>query len=136
MTEPNDNQPTPGPISDAVNTLDFALAVEGIYPNARFRRADTYAALVRTWEDTRPVPTLIALQASWQAYLEAQAKQSQKADALDQQRKANRDRLNVDDFRDTSPQIKALVNKLAWLEAEILDLRSLDNEAAADTTAE
>lgn len=50
--------------------MDIALAVEQLLPAADYRRADSYAALVDTWKDERPVPTEAALEAAWAAYEE------------------------------------------------------------------
>ena len=113
-------KPTPQP------SIDLALAVEGIYDDAQFRRADSYPALVATWDDKRPVPTLEELEASWQAILEDQAAKAAEKSELQQKRSDSVDKINLEDFRGTSPQIQALARKIAWLEAEIRDLRYLD----------
>jgi hypothetical protein len=53
-------------------TMDIALAVEQIYPPqsekgaAQFLEASTYEALVETWSDERPIPTLAELEAAWE----------------------------------------------------------------------
>lgn len=111
---------------DDTRQIDFALAVEGIYDNAQFRLADSYPALVRTWDDKRPVTTLTALETSWKAYLTAEAEREAKEEALTAQREDNRQRLDVEPYKDAAPQIKALAEKIAWLEAEIRDLRRLN----------
>ena len=98
------------------DTIDLALAVEGIYNDAQFRRADSYPALVATWADKRPVPTLEELEASWQAILEDQADESAEKSELQQKRSDNAGKIVLDDYRGTSPQIQALARKIAWLE--------------------
>ncbi|MCB9460442.1 MAG: hypothetical protein H6670_12390 [Anaerolineaceae bacterium] len=106
--------------------LDLALAVEAIYANAQFRRADSYPALVSTWADERPVPTLEELEASWQAILEERAIEAAEQAELEQTRADNAIKIDLDDYRGTSPQIQALASKVAWLEAELRDLRHID----------
>jgi len=55
--------------------VDLAIAVERIVPQAAFGTAsktdvdiDDYAALTRTWYDSRPIPTLAQLEATFLAY--------------------------------------------------------------------
>lgn len=55
--------------------IDIATAVERLVPQAAFLTAkktdidaDDYAALVRTWYDLRPIPTLEALNGAWLAH--------------------------------------------------------------------
>jgi len=56
-------------------TPDLAIAVERIVPQAAFGTAtktdidvDDYAALLRTWYDSRPIPTRETLEAAFLAY--------------------------------------------------------------------
>lgn len=108
------------------STIDLALAVEAIYDNVQFRRADSYPALVATWADKRPVPTLDELEASWQAILEDRTAEDAKKSELAQKRSDNAGKIDLEDYRGASPQLQALARKIAWLEAEIRDLRYLD----------
>ena len=50
-----------------LSRVDIALAVEGIYPAADYRRADSYAELQRTWRDARRIPTEQELKNAWDA---------------------------------------------------------------------
>lgn len=67
--------------------IDLAIAVERLVPQAAFLTArktdidtDDYAALVRTWYDLRPIPTLEALNGAWLAYqAESTASEQNKA---------------------------------------------------------
>jgi len=61
--------------------MDYALAVSLLLPDADFRRADDYAALVATWHDARPIPTDAALIAAYEAH-QAQAGQAEAVAAL------------------------------------------------------
>ena len=45
--------------------VDYALAVEALYGVAEYGKAETYADLVRTWRDIRPLPSQEALRAAW-----------------------------------------------------------------------
>lgn len=45
--------------------MDIALAVEKIVPRAQYKNAKTYATLVDTWADDRPVPSYDALYGAW-----------------------------------------------------------------------
>lgn len=45
--------------------IDYALAIEYVLPDAKYRSAKTYERLVRTWEDNRPVPARAVLDAAW-----------------------------------------------------------------------
>lgn len=108
------------------DTIDLALAVEGIYDDAQFRRADSYPALVATWADERPVPTLDELEASWQAILEDKAAEAAEKAELQQKRSDSAGKIDMEDYRGASPQVQALARKIAWLEAEVRDLRFLD----------
>lgn len=45
--------------------MDIALAVEEIYPDANFRRSDTYANLQKSWKDARRCPTEGELAEAW-----------------------------------------------------------------------
>ena len=59
--------------------MDIALAVEKLLgAGVKFRRSDTYQALVDTWEDEQGVPTLEQLQTAWS---QVQADQQAEADA-------------------------------------------------------
>lgn len=52
---------------------DYAIAVERLLGVAEYGSAATYAELVRTWRDARPIPSEADLQAAWAAYQAAQA---------------------------------------------------------------
>lgn len=51
-----------------------------------------------------------------------QQKQSARQDRLTQMRPTNANELNLDDFTAQSAAIRALAQKVAWLEAELLEL--------------
>lgn len=102
--------------------MDIRLAVEEIYLDADFRRADTYEELVATWEDGRKVPTYEELEIAWVAVevklqvaadLEAELEQMRIANALEGY-------LDVDDYNLESAAIQTLARKVAWLERELL----------------
>lgn len=113
------------PETPANEPVDLALAVEAIYPAARFRRADSYAALLRTWEDSRPIPSLDALHDAWAQIQMARQQAAQRRSRLIALRGENRDALRGDDYADLEPRLRTLARKLLWLEAELRDLRQL-----------
>lgn len=45
--------------------MDIALAVEKIYGVAEYGTATTYTDLQRTWQDSRPIPTIEQLESAW-----------------------------------------------------------------------
>lgn len=73
--------------------MDIPRAVEQMYIGAKFRRADTYANLVRTWKDKRPVPTQAQLADAWVIVLENIAEQAIQSAAHE-----NRVAILQDDF--------------------------------------
>lgn len=55
--------------------MDIALVLSKIRPNAKWRMADTYEHLQKTWEDEEQViPTLQELETAWNEILEEQSK--------------------------------------------------------------
>lgn len=61
--------------------MDIPRAVEQIYEDADFRRADTYQNLVETWRDKRPVPTEQELATAWVQVLEQDVMEAMKNQA-------------------------------------------------------
>ncbi len=53
--------------------MDIALIVDKLVPGADYRRADDYAALVATWKDARPVPSLEEVTGAWPGVQQAEA---------------------------------------------------------------
>jgi hypothetical protein len=50
--------------------IDYAIAVEHLMGSGvDYGVADTYADLVSTWRDDRPIPTHAELEAAWEDYL-------------------------------------------------------------------
>jgi len=56
--------------------MDIAIAVEQIYPDAEFGKADTYQALTKSWCDVRPIPTEWELSLAWDTVLFAREEQA------------------------------------------------------------
>lgn len=56
--------------------MDIALAVQEIYPNADFRRSDTYGNLWNTWKDKRTIPSMAQLEEAWGIVQQKQFEQS------------------------------------------------------------
>jgi len=56
--------------------MDIASAVEQIYPDADFRRSDTYENLRKTWKDKRILPTEAQLAVAWVEVLDQRSAQS------------------------------------------------------------
>ena len=55
--------------------MDIALVLSKIRPNAKWRMADTYAHLQKTWEDEeQKIPTIEELEQAWNEILEEQSK--------------------------------------------------------------
>lgn len=55
---------------------------------------------------------------------QAQQKRQQRRQRLAQLRQANRDDINTDDYTLELPLLRALAQKIAWLEQEIRELRN------------
>ena len=55
--------------------MDIALVLSKIRPNAKWRMADTYEQLQKTWEDEKQkIPTIEELETAWDKILEEQSK--------------------------------------------------------------
>ena len=55
--------------------MDIALILDKIRPNAKWRMADTYEHLQKTWEDEeQKIPTIEELEQAWNEILEEQSK--------------------------------------------------------------
>lgn len=65
-----------------MSAIDYGIAVEKHFGGpADHRRAGSYAELVETWKDARPVPTDAQLQTAWAAYEAGLAQASSDAQA-------------------------------------------------------
>lgn len=51
--------------------MDIARAVEQIYKDASYRKCHTYAELLATWKDARPIPTKVQLADAWVIVLQS-----------------------------------------------------------------
>ena len=84
--------------------MDIALVLSKIRPNAKWRMADTYAHLQKTWEDEEQViPTIEELETAWNEILEEQSK-SKEYEKIDQ------------NILDTNEAIAAMHERLLKLE--------------------
>lgn len=84
--------------------MDIALVLSKIRPNAKWRMADTYEHLQKTWEDEEQViPTLQELETAWNEILEEQSK-IKEYEKIDQ------------DILDTNEAIAAMHERIAKLE--------------------
>lgn len=55
--------------------MDIALVLSKIRPNAKWRMAETYTHLQKTWEDDQQkIPTIEELEQAWNEILEEQSK--------------------------------------------------------------
>lgn len=55
--------------------MDIALVLSKIRPNAKWRMAETYEHLQKTWEDDQQkIPTIEELEQAWNEILEEQSK--------------------------------------------------------------
>lgn len=53
--------------------MDIGIAIDRLRPGAKYRRYETYAELVNTWEDETSIPTEAELQAAYTDWLDEQA---------------------------------------------------------------
>ena len=84
--------------------MDIALVLSKIRPNAKWRMADTYAHLQKTWEDEKQkIPTIEELEQAWNEILEEQSK-SKEYEKIDQ------------NILDTNETIAAMHERIAKLE--------------------
>ena len=84
--------------------MDIALVLSEIRPNAKWRMADTYAHLQKTWEDEeQKIPTIEELEQAWNEILEEQSK-SKEYEKIDQ------------NILDTNEAIAAMHERLLKLE--------------------
>lgn len=84
--------------------MDIALVLSKIRPNAKWRMADTYEHLQKTWEDEEQViPTLQELEQAWNEILEEQSK-NKEYEKIDQ------------NILDTNEAIAAMHERIAKLE--------------------
>lgn len=91
--------------------MDVGIAVEHLLGVAEYGSASDYAALVRTWRDPRPLPTLQALEAAWQEVLAARdAAATLKAAILTTARGAEGKLLNAL----SAAEVRALMAILLW----------------------
>lgn len=102
---------------------DLALAVAEIMPDAQYRRAGTYAELARTWADARPLPSEIALEAAWGQVVYRQQQAAQAEADLRQRREQHNQPLDMARYVASEPLLRALAERLAWLETEVRALR-------------
>ena len=84
--------------------MDIALVLSKIRPNAKWRMADTYAHLQKTWEDEeQKIPTSEELEQAWNEILEEQSK-NKEYEKIDQ------------NILDTNEAIAAMHERIAKLE--------------------
>lgn len=95
--------------------MDYAIAVEQLMGVAEYGSAKTYADLVRTWRDDRPVPTEAELDTSWQAYLTLQQAEE---DSQQEHRAIRNIDLNTLDVG-SQQLVRALVQKVQQLESDL-----------------
>lgn len=82
--------------------MDIAASVEHICKDAKFKRSDTYANLVKSWGDARPVPTEMELAVAWAELLEQRFYQAAKDEIVHDmltvlRDKKEREELSIDE---------------------------------------
>lgn len=112
-----------------MNSLDLVRALDLLLPAAQYRRASSYTELLQSWADPRPIPTLAELEAAWAAIQQADNLVLSRRQQLTALRRSYPDPLDLRAF-DSTTLLGRLAARLAWLEAELRDLRGSDSSSS------